>query len=90
MPRLLIALLVAFGIAAIWRRRELRNDTDRASKAIVNAASAARSRLGGGDEDPDAPEAHADTAEVDTADTSDAVETTPTDAAVTSEATPGD
>ena len=65
MPRFLIALLVAFGIAAVWRRKELRNDTDRASKAIVNAASTARSRMGGVDDE-------ADTADGDAGDAGDA------------------
>lgn len=92
MPRILVALLVAFGIAAIWRRQELRNDTDRASKAIVNAASAARSRLGGGDEDPDSPEAGDDAAGVDAGDAGDEVEdtATDTDTAVASEAPTSD
>jgi len=52
MYRLFLALLVALGIATIWRRRELRNDTDRASKAIMNAASVARSRIAASDDEP--------------------------------------
>ena len=72
MPRFLLALLVAFGVAALWRRNELRNDTDRASRAIVNAASAARSRLGGADDEPgtsdDDPEETTATAETESGD----------------------
>ena len=45
MPRLLLLLLVALGGAAIWRRREIRNDADRASKAIAGAAGAAKSKI---------------------------------------------
>lgn len=35
MPRLLLLLLAALGGAAIWRRREIRNDAERASKATA-------------------------------------------------------
>lgn len=45
MPRLLLILLVALGAAAIWRRKELRNDAERASKVVAGAADSATSRL---------------------------------------------
>ena len=45
MYRLLTVLLIGAAIATVWRRHELRNDADRASKAIVNATATARSRL---------------------------------------------
>jgi len=45
MYRLLAVLLTGVAIATIWRRRELRNDADRASKAIVNTTATARSRI---------------------------------------------
>jgi hypothetical protein len=45
MPRLLLILLVALGGAAIWRRKEIRNDADRASKALADAAESATSRI---------------------------------------------
>lgn len=45
MYKLLIVLIVGVLGGAIWRRDELRSDADRASKAIKNAASEARSRI---------------------------------------------
>ena len=51
MYRMLAVLLTGVAIATIWRRKELRNDADRASKAIVNAAATARSQLAASDGD---------------------------------------
>jgi hypothetical protein len=45
MYRLLLVVGAALVGAAIWRRRELRNDADRASAAISDAANAARARV---------------------------------------------
>lgn len=45
MYRLLAVFVTGVAIATIWRRRELRSDADRASRAIVNAAATARSRV---------------------------------------------
>ena len=51
MYRMFAVLLTGVAIATIWRRKELRNDADRASKAIVNAAATARSQLAASDGD---------------------------------------
>jgi len=53
MPRLLLILLAALGGAAIWRRKEIRDDADRASKALAGAAGTAKSRVRPGDADVD-------------------------------------
>lgn len=45
MPKLLLLVIAALGGAAIWRRREIRNDAERASKALAGAAGSARSRI---------------------------------------------
>jgi hypothetical protein len=62
MYRLLAVLLTGVAVATIWRRQELRNDADRASKAIVNAAATARSRLAASDGDEELETGDADTA----------------------------
>jgi len=49
MPRLLLVLLAALAGVAIWRRKEIRNDADRASKALAGAAETAKSRIRPGD-----------------------------------------
>lgn len=45
MPKLLLILLVALGGAAIWRRKEIRSDAERASQALAGAADTATSRI---------------------------------------------
>ena len=45
MYRLLAIVVAAIAGAAFWRRREIRTDAERASKAIGDAAVSARSRM---------------------------------------------
>lgn len=47
MYKLFAIVLAGVVGAGIWRRKELRNDADRASKSLVNAARATRSHLPG-------------------------------------------
>ena len=47
MYKLFAIVLAGVVGAGIWRRQELRNDVDRASNAVLHAASTARSRLPG-------------------------------------------
>ena len=56
MYRVLAVVVIALAGAAIWRRRELRSDAERASKAIAGAAGSARSRIQGDEGDGDAGE----------------------------------
>jgi hypothetical protein len=53
MNRLLAIGIAAIAGAAIWRRREIKSDAERASKAIVSATTSARSRIGSGNADDD-------------------------------------
>jgi hypothetical protein len=46
MYKLFAVALAGVAGAAIWRRKELRSDAERASKATLGAARSARSRLG--------------------------------------------
>lgn len=55
--RLLLVAVAAIVGAALWRRREIRGNAERASKALADVAGSARSRLErgpqeeGGDDD---------------------------------------
>jgi hypothetical protein len=53
MYKLLAVAVAGVAGAAIWRRKELRSDAERASKATVGAARSARSRLGTATDDED-------------------------------------
>ncbi len=46
MYKLLPVAIAGVAGAVIWRRKELRSDAERASKATLGAARSARSRLG--------------------------------------------
>lgn len=48
--RFFAVVMAALAGVAIWRRREIRGDAERASKAIAGAASSTRSRIRGGSE----------------------------------------
>lgn len=45
MYRLLAIVTAGLVGAAIWRRKEIRSDAERASKALAGAATSARSRI---------------------------------------------
>lgn len=47
MYKLFAIILAGVVGAGVWRRKELRNDADRAAKSLVNAAKTTRSRLPG-------------------------------------------
>ena len=76
MNRLLVIGIAAIGGAAIWRRREIKSDAERASKAVVNATNSARSRIGSDNADND--EAGESTEEVDAAEQPADTDSTPT------------
>ena len=65
MNRLLAIGIAAIAGAAIWRRREIKSDAERASKAIVNASNSARSRIGSGNADADDDDAGESTEDTD-------------------------
>ena len=70
MNRLLVIGVAAIAGAAIWRRREIRSDAERASKAIADATNSARSRIRSGNDD-ESDEAAEDTADAEVADDAD-------------------